>query len=253
MAKGEEKEVRKATNEPWQLKEALVIIPFMASALALTWEVGFFQVIGGGSFGLFTVTEHITFALQVLPIALFLSTAVISVVVQFHLMDRHILPRLVSISGHSRRRIRTRILVGALVLNVGLVVLAYLFLPSATVLIFVLIACTQIVLLLIAPELLRTDLMNAFFGLMIGFGGAFGLGVDLARGELSSDRPLNKISIGEKGKAAETEIAVRILRTGERGILYFDRSVSQFGFVSWDSVKSIDWVRSPMRTGFPLK
>jgi hypothetical protein len=34
--------IEKKVNEPWQIKEALIVIPFLASALALTWEIGFF-------------------------------------------------------------------------------------------------------------------------------------------------------------------------------------------------------------------
>src|SRR5471030_1842171 len=48
----------------------VISVPFLASALALTWEIGFFARIRGGSFGLFTLAEHLTFALQALPLAL---------------------------------------------------------------------------------------------------------------------------------------------------------------------------------------
>jgi hypothetical protein len=61
----------------WSLKDALIVIPFLASALALTWEVGYFARIGGGAFGLFSIAEHLTFALQALPIAMVLSTVTV--------------------------------------------------------------------------------------------------------------------------------------------------------------------------------
>src|SRR5260370_28217156 len=61
----------------WSFKDGLVIIPFFASGLALTWEVGFFLRIKGGAFGLFSVSEHITFALQALPAALALAALII--------------------------------------------------------------------------------------------------------------------------------------------------------------------------------
>src|SRR3979409_2359319 len=54
----------------WAIKDALIVIPFLASAVALTWEVGFFLTIKGSAFGLFTISEHITFALQALPLAM---------------------------------------------------------------------------------------------------------------------------------------------------------------------------------------
>jgi len=82
--------------------------------------------------------------------------------------------------------------------------------------------------------------------LTLSFATAFGLGIDFARADLTIEGPLSKITIGEKGKGAETEIAANIIRTGERGVLYFDPKSSQFGLVPWDSVKRIDWVRSPL-------
>jgi hypothetical protein len=59
----------------WSLKDALIAIPFLASALALTSEVGYFIPIKGGAFGLFSIAEHLTFALQALPIALLVTSA----------------------------------------------------------------------------------------------------------------------------------------------------------------------------------
>jgi len=55
------------------LKDALLIVPLASSCLAITWEVGYFWSLKGGSFGLFTLAEHITFAVQALPLAICLS------------------------------------------------------------------------------------------------------------------------------------------------------------------------------------
>jgi hypothetical protein len=74
---------------------------------------------------------------------------------------------------------------------------------------------------------------------------AFGFGIDAARFELWIELPLNKITIGEKGKDAETDVTAQIIRSGERGVLYFDPK-GQFGLVPWDSIKRIDWARSPL-------
>jgi hypothetical protein len=75
--------------------------------------------------------------------------------------------------------------------------------------------------------------------LSLGFGVAFAIGIDFARKELTSELPLNKISIGEKGKAVET-VAARVLRTGERGVLYFDPKSAQFSLVPWEDIKRVD-------------
>jgi len=104
------------------MKDVLIAIPFFASALALTWEVGFFSVIKGGSFGIFSIAEHITFALQALPIALFLSTAFVGGSVQHSLLERYVYPRLALVPQERRRRVQIRILVIALIVNILLTV-----------------------------------------------------------------------------------------------------------------------------------
>jgi hypothetical protein len=80
MSDIEKSDVSDRANEQWSLKDGLVAIPILASALALTWEVGYFSRIAGGSFGLFSLAEHITFAIQALPFALTLTTMFVAVV-----------------------------------------------------------------------------------------------------------------------------------------------------------------------------
>ncbi len=82
-------------------------------------------------------------------------------------------------------------------------------------------------------------------GLLCVFVLALGLGIDKAQALIISTRPLNIIKMGEKGKETETEIKVRILRAGERGVLYFDPATQSFGLLPWDYVKRIDWAISP--------
>ena len=59
-------------------------------------------------------------------------------------------------------------------------------------------------------------------------------------------RTPSAIKIGEKGKEKELEINVRILRSGERGLLYFDPISRRFGLLPWDSIKQIDWAINSM-------
>lgn len=54
---------------PFSAKDIAVYLPLAASSLAFAWEVGSFLPIGGAAFGLFSISEHLTFALQALPFA----------------------------------------------------------------------------------------------------------------------------------------------------------------------------------------
>ena len=50
-------------------KEFLLLVPLAASAIAITYDAGYFAGIGGFYFTFFSINEHIAFALQVLPFA----------------------------------------------------------------------------------------------------------------------------------------------------------------------------------------
>jgi hypothetical protein len=147
---------------------------------------------------------------------------------------------------NSRRRLAQGMLVFLLIMNLLLGVLSYRYARSATFLLPLAIESGFIVVLIQTPELIKRRTMVVIFSFTLSFAAAFGFGIDIARYELWSERPLNKIIIGEKGKDAETEVAARIIRSGERGVLYFDPKLNQFGLVPWDSIKRIEWPRSPL-------
>jgi hypothetical protein len=51
-------------------KDLIIYLPLMGSSLALTWEVGSFFPIHGSVFGMFSLSEHLVFAFQGLPLAI---------------------------------------------------------------------------------------------------------------------------------------------------------------------------------------
>jgi len=236
-------------EEPWQIKEALIVVPLLASALALTWEVAFFLRIKGSAFGFFNVSEHITFALQALPIALIASLTIVGQVFQYALLDRYVLP-IVTSSSRLQKSYRpwmypmaayfaTAVGVGVEFLNPPI---------SMTVLMLATIAFLVTTGFAVLPTMFEWRLTLATIGLLSSFLITFALGIDTARNELRSERPLNKIEVGEKGKPSESVLNVRIIRSGERGILYYDPVKQAFALVPWDSVKRIDWSISPLLT-----
>jgi hypothetical protein len=218
-------EVSKKRASDWTIKDALIAVPFFASGLALTWEVGFFQVRRGGSFGIFIIAEHITFALQALPVAFILSIAIVGL-----MAEHYRIPRVVSIDmPHNARRWLARgLLVFSLIMIILMGVIFYHAGRSATFLLPLAIIGNFTLVFMLTPELIKSRTVRVIFGLTIGFVMAFGFGIDIARFELWSELPLNKITIGEKGKDAETEVAARIIRSGERGVLYFDPKLERF-------------------------
>jgi hypothetical protein len=52
------------------IKEVLLIIPACIRGLALAWDSGTFYPLGGTAYSLFTLTEHLGFALYQIPQAI---------------------------------------------------------------------------------------------------------------------------------------------------------------------------------------
>jgi hypothetical protein len=98
----------------------------------------------------------------------------------------------------------------------------------------------------VAPRRLLMNPVILYIGVLGGFFVALGMGTVSARQQILSSLPLNSIKIGERGKDTETEMKVRMLRTGERGVLYFDPVAQTFGLLPWDNVKRVDWAISPL-------
>ncbi|MGA8294026.1 MAG: hypothetical protein WB820_16340, partial [Rhodoplanes sp.] len=61
-----------------QVKELLVAVPFLGSSIAVAYDVGFFYGIDIHLFTLFSITEHITFALEALPFAMVVAGAALT-------------------------------------------------------------------------------------------------------------------------------------------------------------------------------
>src|SRR6266853_6251880 len=51
-------------------RELLVLLPVVGSAIAITYDVGYFTALDINFFTVFTISEHIAFALEILPLAI---------------------------------------------------------------------------------------------------------------------------------------------------------------------------------------
>jgi hypothetical protein len=231
----------------WSLKDALIAIPFLASALALTWEVGYFIRIRGGAFGLFSIPEHLTFALQALPLALLVTSMSMLALVRDSITT--------SLGSGSPRLIRVErvlhryrnITLGISVVGAALFCTWY-FLDSLDFGLILLTSATFLPYWIVnfVPRRLLLNPLIIYSGVLVVFFAALAVGFDSARLQIRSPAPLNSIKVGEKGKDVETELNVRVVRTGERGVLYFDPVSQTFGFLPWDYVKRVDWAISPL-------
>jgi hypothetical protein len=65
----DDQSVATKTNPLWK-DSYIAYIPLLGAAVALTYDVGFFYAIGISFFTLFSLSEHIVFAIQAFPVAL---------------------------------------------------------------------------------------------------------------------------------------------------------------------------------------
>jgi hypothetical protein len=60
----------KTSKDKIELKDWLIIVPAAGSAIAVIYEIGSFLPLGGAAFGLFSLSDHLLWALQALPVAM---------------------------------------------------------------------------------------------------------------------------------------------------------------------------------------
>ena len=65
-------------------KEFLVLLPVVGSAIAISYDVGYFHALDINLFTVFTISEHITFALEIIPLAILATVALTIVPIVWH-------------------------------------------------------------------------------------------------------------------------------------------------------------------------
>ena len=176
--------------EGWSLKDVLVAIPVLSSALALTWELGYSGRIGGSSFGFFSIAEHLIFAIQVLPYALLLTTLVM-LVAWFR-----------TALGASSLSVQRTFRFSALGVGATAIVVLGAFyyrsgefdLPSLLLMIMAIVPS----FFADAPTAHFKTMQTAIVGIVWLFVVAMLLGIVTAKFQIKSDRPLSILRIGEK-------------------------------------------------------
>jgi hypothetical protein len=224
----------------FETKEAFVALPFVSSAIAMSWEVGSFipiSGVGGHAFGLFSLSEHLVFAIEALPTALVIAA---------------LLPILIAgVSSTPKRRPRVDGRSTRLGLRVGFAILAIVGLAVGAFGIYervspflvlsgaVLSLTTSFALYPPAMFLWPKQLFVVAAGFAMAM--AMALGIDQTRALLNfPGAHTAHIVINDVGKE------VVLLRTGERGLLLYEPDSRRFAFTKWDAVKGFDWPRQPI-------
>jgi hypothetical protein len=232
----------KASN--FATKDALVALPFVGSAVATSWEVGTFipiSGIGGGTFGLFSLSEHLLFAMKALPIGLVFA-ALLPIIFTAASKPLRRRPRLPGRADGRSTRIGIRVGV-TIFAFVGTGIAAWgIYERSSLILVvsFAVLALTA-TFALYPPAIVLWPKQLFVAVAAFAMATAMAVGIDHTRAILNFPGRHNVHAvINDTGKD------IVVLRTGERGLLIYEADTRRFAFAKWDAVKGFDWPRQPI-------
>jgi hypothetical protein len=213
-----------------QVKELLVAIPFLGSAIAVAYDVGFFYGIDIHLFTLFSITEHITFALEALPFAMVIAGGALTAM-------RHTSPQ--PVQRQKSPSLLVKIVAWTALAGVGALLIGLLiYLLSQTSFWFL---AAGFVIFLLGVRTLNTNnitgvyLWGSFCSLVVALAMLFG--VDLGRISLADDMPTHTI------RTTDGLLEVQLIRSGERGVLIHDPKTKQLTLIRWDVIQRITYQR----------
>jgi hypothetical protein len=202
-------------------KDLIVALPLFVSALALTFDVGYFQALDIDYLSSFSLTEHIVLSMQALPLA---STLAMASVAYFVMGER-------SVRGWFGADGDVRLKIGyALFAVLGVVGLgaAYVGLWAVS------LGCISAAMtVLVGGMASRPAEVVGFMLIPVAMGISWGAGYDMA-----SDRRFRPARTHVL-KTDTGDVEGTLLATGERGILFQFANTKEIGVVRRDGIKQI--------------
>jgi hypothetical protein len=206
--------------QPFAPKDYLVLLPALASAIALSYDVGCFLMYGVTFMGFFSLTEHLVFALEALPLALALGMGIPVIVKMIGDMP------VVRLPSHwaSAKWIFLTLIVGALA---GISILVGFWTLGA----ILIIAMMSLSIKSVSAQISSVSLACAVVAMALYLSVAVGVdGANLQKFVSKRQQTITTTS---------AEFERILLRSGERGILVFDRTSQQTDFLPWDQIRRV--------------
>jgi hypothetical protein len=228
------------------LKDMAILLPLLGIVLAVTYDVGFFYGVGIEYFTLFSLQEHILFALQITPIALAVALTLPSGIAAYRagrnaaerdtppiptgkVEPAELLAIREKVQAYFRRSQRSLFWFSLLFLALGILATAtHQYFGGA-------IAITSGVGGLLGYQLKGSSVPTIYFALwylVLYIIASFALGMQMAWGALHSEKPRQVITTASAGPLSAT-----LIRSGDRGMMVFDPVTRGVRFVLWNDVK----------------
>jgi hypothetical protein len=206
-------------------KEYFVAAPLLGSALAVTFDVGYFSGIDINLFSIFTISEHLVFALEALPLGVVLAIGAFIAIRFNEQIDRIVEEKLDSLKLWS-------LLVWVLILLIftcGFLIIAYDYGFLQTCLVVMAAGALHAIWQFRPPKLLSILFWNG----VIVFGLAYSLGYDISRDYVRSSNPDQVI------QTQDVETNVLLIRSGDKGVLFYNPKNKSIELMRWDAIKKI--------------
>jgi hypothetical protein len=226
-------------------KELFVLVPLLASVTGVTFDVGYFYGININYFTLFSLSEHLVFAMEALPIALLWSLIAVVGIMYWdgQSIRRWIADLEAKAAGGPVVKERPP---GALeralmkkwtfsVLAGGMAILWLYLRQWATGALFVLLFIGDIISIFWIEVLLSRRVLLAYGSLAV-------LTVSFAMGYQKASEFLAVKTANDTLQVADSALQGNIIRTGDRGVLLYVPSSNQIMLLKWDQIKQISRV-----------
>jgi hypothetical protein len=231
------------------IKSLAVAGPLFASTLAVTYDVGFFYGSDIGFFTFFSFTEHVVFALQAAPFAIPTAAALAGWVFGSwvgHQQGKEMAAKLIEAEDAERQKaiersekIYKRIL-GIQPYLMGFLIalgLANLGNENYTSAITSLLSAFAVRFFPTVVDLKAKPSLQIITGGALVVSAlllAFSFGYDRARIVVKSTTPTETIYVGYQA------IPARLIRSGDKGVLFYSIDTKRIRFLRWESIKQIE-------------
>lgn len=220
----------------------LILYPIIVLTAAVAFDVGSFAIIGMGFFSFFSPAEHLLFALEALPLALLI--CLVALFLCPFVLRRPPQRASDSTNWTNLTRVGKSLLVAALLLLAGLAAGPALY---STYMQWPDTAQVLLILLLLVPPLLSFTFADAglrprlIFPLLAYSAVAlsFSLGVSYNAALMSAPpgAPLSSVVFKQQDRPP---MRVRLVRSGERGLLMYEPAAGLLRFERWDGIRSVE-------------
>jgi hypothetical protein len=226
-----------------QVKDWIVAVPLLASCIAITYELGSFSPLSSESFALFSLSDHVLWAIEVLPVA-FATSAGILVTGAFILIFERRQTTEVKPAEQASGFIPERFKSAAFLFGFGILGILYSVYvkgPDSARGVLTLLAPFCVMLLVLIPNWVRSRvLLTGAFIVFMALAYVFAWGSDHTSSMLESKR-LSTFDFG--GNNVKYGILVR---SGEHGLLIYDPENRELTFAKMAELKNLRWKRWPL-------